>query len=177
MLFEKYGLQFRSVQTEDAAFIHGLRTNEKLARHLSKTSAEIADQEKWIGEYEEREKIGMEYYFVCENKGEKMGLNRVYEIKEDSFEIGSWIFKEHIEEAIPILGDLTIRAFGFSVLKSVKKHCTFNVKKQNLKVLRYHKMFNPEIVAEDEENYYFKLSEENFIKQKDKLLKILGHDK
>ncbi len=175
MEFKKYGLLFSSVKVEDAPFIYELRTNEKLGLHLSATSIKIEDQEKWIRGYEEREKLAQEFYFLCHNGLDKFGLNRVYDLKSDSFEIGSWIFKPHLDEAIPILGDLAVRDFGFSILTSKNKYCTFNVKKKNLKVLRYHKMFKPETVNEDEENWYFKLSEENFNSQKNKLLKILGH--
>jgi hypothetical protein len=176
MDFEKYGLTFSSVKVEDATFIYELRTNEKLALYLSATSAKIEDQENWIRGYEEREKKGLEFYFLCHQENDKYGLNRIYDLTNETFEIGSWIFKEHLNESIPILGDLAVRSFGYSILTSEKKYCTFNVRKKNVKVLRYHKMFKPEIVSEDEENFFFKLSEENFNIQKQKLLKILGYD-
>jgi hypothetical protein len=71
----------------------------------------------------------------------------------------------------PILGDLAIRDYGFEVLKF--RNCHFEVRKENLTVVRYHRNFAPELTGEDDLNYYFKLSYENYLIQRTKLLKFL----
>ncbi len=172
--FEKYNMLFRSVSVEDAAFILLLRTDEKLSRFLSKTNPDIKEQENWIRLYETREKEGLEYYFISTSlDGEKYGLNRIYNIRPDSFEIGSWLYKSGLNVYIPILGDLAVRSFAFDLLNA--EYCTFEVRKLNSSVLNYHKRFNPEIVGEDELNFYFKLSKDNFLNYKSKLLKTIGY--
>jgi hypothetical protein len=52
----------------------------------------------------------------------------------------------------------------------------FNVRKTNKTVLRYHLAFNPDKIGEDEQNFFFRLTQENFTIQKNKLLKIIGYD-
>jgi hypothetical protein len=174
MRFTKYGQLFRTVNIEDAEFIFELRTNQALGKYLSKTNGTVLDQQNWINEYKKREEAKQEFYFLSYSEnGEKYGLNRVYEITENKFEIGSWLYKTGLEERIPILGDLAIRDFGFDFLSADTKFCTFNVNKQNKKVLRYHKLFNPTLVKEDAENFYFELSLEKYNSQKQKLINIL----
>ncbi len=178
MNFKKYNLFFRTVEMQDAEFIYTLRTNKALSQYLNKVSGNLEDQKKWITAYKQREMSGEEYYFVSYNAdGEKFGLNRIYNLLNNSFEIGSWIYKKTADDAIPILGDLAVRDFGFNLLNRKFSFCTFKVSKNNLKVLKYHKMFGPVLIKEDDEEYHFKLSGENFEKQKNRLLKILNDGK
>lgn len=172
----KYGLTFRLVDDLDAEFILKLRTDEKKSKYLSLTTSELDSQKIWIRAYKEREKRGEEYYIICTcpNKGLRYGVNRIYNITPKGFEIGSWLFDSGLEIYIPIVGDLEARSFAFEFLKS--DFCVFNVRKNNKNVLRYHIGFKPEIISEDEENIYFKLSRELFFKHKNTLLKILGYE-
>jgi RimJ/RimL family protein N-acetyltransferase len=174
MHFEKYGFTFRLVELEDAAFIVDLRSNEKLSRFLSKTSHQVTDQENWIKKYKTREGLSQEFYFVTiDEDGRKIGLGRIYNMlhPESSFEIGSWLYMPEASMRAPILGDLAIRDYGFEVLKF--RNCHFEVRKENLTVVRYHRNFAPELTGEDDLNYYFKLSYENYLIQRTKLLKFL----
>ena len=171
----KYGLYVRLVDTSDAAFILGLRQDERLSRYLSKTDASLAQQVDWIERYKERERKGEEYYFVyTDETGNRFGVNRLYNFDADSFEAGSWLFLQGLQTHIPILGDLAARDFGFEDLGY--SSCRFEVMKGNRSVIRYHEGFHPDRVGEDERAYYFALSRTAYTVHRDKLLKIFLHE-
>jgi RimJ/RimL family protein N-acetyltransferase len=172
--FHKYGFIFRTVEEDDAEFILELRTNEKLAKHLSPTAASVETQKEWIISYKKREDSGMEAYFIATNNtGERFGVNRLYNFDESSYEIGSWLYKQGLDLSVPILGDLSVRDYAFEFLGY--DACRFEVRKANLAVVKYHLAFRPEKVFEDELNYYFRLDYEAYKKHRDKLLKILNY--
>ena len=170
----KFGLFFRTVEESDAEFIVSLRTDPKLSRHLSHTENNLQSQKDWIARYKEREKQGEEYYFIFENEsGEKLGVNRLYNFSEDSFELGSWLFKSNNNGMFPVLADIIARDFGFEKLGF--SYCVFEVRKENKSVIKYHLRYNPSVTGEDELNKYFKLHHSDFKKEKDKILKVLGY--
>jgi len=173
---KKYGLLFRLVEISDAEFILDLRIDDKLSLHLSETSQSIDDQKNWIIDYKKREFKNEEFYLICcsEDNKTKYGVNRIYNIKDKSFEIGSWLFRSNIGNSTAIISDLFFRTFFFQKTSCVK--CVFEVRKKNKNVLKYHKMFAPKIVSEDEDNFYFSLHRENFIKHKNRLIKLLGYE-
>jgi hypothetical protein len=173
----KYGLLFRFVEITDAEFILSLRTDDKLSLYLNKTSQNIQDQINWINDYKKREVNKEEFYVICCSPDNeiKFGVNRIYNIKNNSFEIGSWLFRSNIGNSIAIVSDLFCRSFFFNQTNFTK--CVFEVRRKNKKVLKYHKMFSPRIISEDENNFYFELDKDNFIKHKNKLIKLLGYDK
>jgi RimJ/RimL family protein N-acetyltransferase len=162
------------VEEEDAGFIVELRTDPNLSRFLSPTNPNIEEQKAWIAKYKLREEQGEEYYFLCLNEdGEKLGLNRLYNFEKDCFEIGSWLYKPGLPMSMAVLGDLTIRDYGFENLGF--DQCKFEVRKANLSVVKYHLAFKPEKVGESELDYYFRLSYDRYKIHRDKLLKILNH--
>lgn len=167
--FKKFGLSFRTVMENDAAFILHLRNDTKLSKHINYVSSSLELQINWIKEYKKKEQEGKEFYFLTEdNSGNSLGLNRIYNFKDDSFEIGSWIFNRNLEISIPILSDLAVRDYGFEVLNF--NNCHFNVNKENKPVLKYHKMFNPVLLYETEKDYYFTLNYTCYKKTRDKLI-------
>ncbi len=174
---EKYDCTFRLVEEEDAEFIISLRTDKKLSKYINPTSNKIEDQIDWIRKYKERETQGKDFYFICSNTEtkKKLGLNRIYNIEKDTFEIGSWLYRYDIASIKPVLGDLVIRSLAFEEL-GLKK-CKIEVRKQNKPVLNYSKSFNPIPTGESSLNYYFELDYLNFKERRDKLLKIFGYDK
>ena len=62
--YEKYGLQLRFVNEDDAEFIIKLRTDPKLGKFIHSTSSDIEEQKKWIRAYKKREQAGTDYYFI-----------------------------------------------------------------------------------------------------------------
>jgi RimJ/RimL family protein N-acetyltransferase len=172
--FEKYGLKFRTVDATDAEFIIELRSDPALSKFLSPTKPDLNQQKNWIEKYKEREARNEEAYFISiGDNGERLGLNRLYHYEEDSFTVGSWLYKRGLEMSIPILGDFAAREYGFEALGF--SYCKFDVRKANQQVLKYHLGFKPERLYETELDYFFKLSYNNYRMQRDKLLKILNY--
>ena len=95
----KFGCYFRFVENEDAEFIVKLRNDSKLSRYLSKTSASGLDQKEWINNYKIRENLGQEYYIMCIDiiTKQRLGVNRIYNINDKDFEIGSWLFEKNAD--------------------------------------------------------------------------------
>ena len=172
---EKYGCYYRLVEIKDAEFIMSLRTNEKLSRYINETNNKLKDQSDWLKDYKLRERRGVDFYLMCldSNQVDKLGLIRIYNIEGDTFEIGSWLFSPAAGHQKSVLGDLFCRSMAFEKLGFTK--CKIEVRKKNKHVLRYTKSFNPKLVGEDEWNCYFELEYEDFKKQRDKLLTILGY--
>jgi len=172
--FSKYGQYFRLVEEEDYQFIFLLRLDEKLGRHLSKTREDPDSQRIWIREYKLRERSGDEFYFISLDPvtGERLGVFRLYNFNYDAFGTGSWLYKPGLRNQ-PILGNITGKEIGFDLLQYDK--CRFDVRKENVTILAYHRLFNPTQVDEDDLNIYFELLKDNFEKTKIKILKLFGN--
>ncbi|WP_243348772.1 GNAT family N-acetyltransferase [Parabacteroides sp. FAFU027] len=170
----KNGIIQRLVDESDAEFILSLRLDSRLSRYLSKTENDLQKQIDWIREYKKRESEKLEFYFITvDEEGNRYGVNRIYNFKNDSFEVGSWLFAPSTPNGVSIISDLNVREFGFEAFGF--NCCRFEVRKNNLSVLTYHKRFNPDLVAEDDLNYYFRLTKEQFQLFKNKLLRIYGN--
>lgn len=172
--FKLRNFKVRLVEEADASFIVALRTDSLLSKHLHATSTDIELQKEWIKAYKKREEDKKEYYFISETyNNERLGLNRLYNFANDTFELGSWIFKKGIDESIPILADIKVRDFAYDELGFAK--CRFEVRKENKVVVRYHQLYKPTLVEEDEANFYFELTNDTYKSNKDKILKIFGY--
>ncbi|RWY57318.1 GNAT family N-acetyltransferase [Mucilaginibacter gilvus] len=163
----KYGLVFRLVEESDAAFILSLRTDEGRAKHLSATDNNLQKQIDWIRNYKEREKAGIDYYVLFEDdKQQPLGVFRLYDIKDKSFTSGSWLIKPGCNEFVGLKSDLFIGFLAHEMLHL--DDCFFDVRKNNKKVLRYHKRF-AKLIGEDELNVYFVMDRAAY-EQKSKFL-------
>ncbi|PWK79860.1 acetyltransferase (GNAT) family protein [Mucilaginibacter oryzae] len=151
----QYGLIFRLVEERDAEFILSLRTDPKLARHLSATENDLPKQQAWIRTYKQREALGQEYYFLFENEDhEPQGLVRLYDFDGKTYTSGSWLIKPGADEFAAIKADLFSASFAMNELGF--ERCVFDVRKANKKVLRFHLMF-ASVTGEDELNVYLAL--------------------
>ena len=168
-------MSYRLVEEEDYEFIFFLRTDKQLGRYLSKTGENPESQRLWIREYKLRERSGDEFYFICLDPGnnERLGVFRLYNFSDDTFETGSWLFKPGLKTQ-PIIGNIVGKEIGFDFLKYEK--CNFDVRKKNTTILGYHKLFNPVLSHEDDLNFYFELSKTNFNNTKLKLLRLFGYE-
>lgn len=173
--YSKYGCLLRLVDQSDAEFIHNLRKDPFLSRFLSSVSGDINDQKNWISGYKIREESGEEFYFICidPETGSRLGLNRIYNFRDNIFELGSWIYTPQADISKSILGDIITREFAYDILQF--DICTFKVRKENRSVIRYHKEYLPDLKGEDNQNMYFKLSKASFNQHKEKYLKICGY--
>jgi RimJ/RimL family protein N-acetyltransferase len=144
----------RFVEIDDAEFIYNIRQNKKKSAYLSQIDSSVESQKIWIKNYKQKEFDKKEFYFMIESKSnEKLGLVRVYDLKETSFCWGSWIIKDDAPLSTAIESALQIYEFGFYTLGY--KNCHFDVRKDNKKVIKFHKKFGAKIISEDKLNYFF----------------------
>lgn len=171
-IIEKYGLKARFVVESDAEFIVDIRTDESLSKYIHTTDNDIQKQKEWIRAYKQREAKGSEYYFIFYVDDIPYGVERIYNIKEDSYEHGSLVFKKESPFGASIKADIITREVGFDVLR--KKINLFDVSKGNNGVISYHLRYKPEVIGEDEESYHYSLSKENFEKYKKVYMKLFN---
>ena len=175
MPYIKYGCLFRLVDLSDAEFIYVLRTDAVLSRFVSPVSGDVFFQEQWIIDYKKREDEGKEFYIISldPETGSRQGVNRLYNFRGSVFELGSWLYLPQADISKSILGDISTREIAFDTLDF--DICTFEVRKTNKSVIRYHQGYSPELTSEDEQNFYFRLSKETFNLHKNKFLNICGY--
>ena len=161
----------RLVEEEDSEFILNLRTNELKQKYISSTKNSLAEQVTWIKNYKSREKIGDEMYFIAiDENDEKFGLYRIYKINTGLPEIGSWVSKPGYKKFTnSILLDVMIKDYVFVKLNFVRLQ--FEVRKENISVNNYHKLFGPQKIGEDELNNYYILERTTFENNVGKILK------
>lgn len=171
MILKKYDIILQTVEEEDAELIIEFRTNEIKSRFISKTNTSIANQKQWIKNYKEREKSNQEYYFIgIDENNEKFATYRIYDLEKNLCEIGSWVSKPNYSNSInSIKVDIIMKEFAFENLgfEQVK----FEVRKENFSVIKYHKLFEPVLIKETNENIYFILKKESFYKNRNRIFK------
>ncbi len=161
-------LGLRFVEQEDAEFILDLRM--KKGKYLSATSNDVYKQKIWIEEYKKREKENSEFYFIIFDKlkEERVGVVRLYNFIDDSFEWGSWIIKEGASQYSALESALLIYEYAFFQKKFNQSH--FEVRKENLKVISFHEKFGAKKIKESEIDNYYIYSLENYLEFRKKYL-------
>jgi len=166
-------IALRTAEITDAEFILQLRTQSDKTQFLSQVENNLAKQHAWLQAYKHKELNGEEYYFVIESKtGEELGLVRVYDLQTDSFCWGSWLIKDGAPQSTAIESALLIYEFGFGQLAYKKAH--FDVRKGNDRVIAFHQRFGARIVNEDDLNYYFNYTLEDYLMIKKKYRRYLN---
>ena len=151
----------RTVELNDADFIYEMRQDQPKTKYLSNISGTFEDQKNWINNYQHREKEKKEFYFIIESKeGNKLGLARMYDFKKQSFCWGSWLIKDNAPKSTAIESALQIYEFGFHELGFNQSH--FDVRKGNDKVIAFHKRFGAKIVRENDLDYFFIYSKDDY---------------
>jgi hypothetical protein len=166
---ERYGLQVRLVEENDAEFIVSLRTDPRLSRHIHDTSPDIEQQKQWIRNYKLREEQGLDYYFIFSINNQPQGLARIYDITEDTFTQGSWVFSPNAVLGASVLGNIISCEIGFEFLE---KKIEYSDARRDNNTHRYVQSFNPEIINTDELNIYYKILPEGFNQGKKKHINI-----
>lgn len=173
MIIEGKNIQFRLVEETDANFILMLRLDESKSKFISKVDHDIQKQIEWIREYKTRENNKTEYYFIIEDKnGERHGCVRLYDFRGDSFCWGSWILRNGSPSYMAIESALLVYEYAFFSLCFKKSH--FDVRKGNDKVIAFHTRFGAKIVNEDQLDFYFIFTKEDYKKTKIKYIKYLA---
>lgn len=151
-------IYFREVEMKDAEFILALRTDPVKNRFLSKTSNNIESQRDYISNYK---KSKVDYYFIISNwNDEPIGTIRIYDTNEKSFCWGSWILKSDVSSTAALESSLLLYDFAFYSLHFKNSH--FDVRKENTKVINFHKRFGAVIIKEDSLDYFFSYSIEKY---------------
>jgi HEPN domain-containing protein/RimJ/RimL family protein N-acetyltransferase len=172
VIIQGKSIKLRLIEIKDAEFILSLRLDSNLNKHLSSVNNDLNAQIDWIKKYKEREIEKEEYYFIIESlSGEPYGTVRLYDFRDNSFCWGSWIIKPNSPSIVSIQSTLLVYQFAFYTLHFEKSH--FDVRKENLKVIDFHKRMGGKIVSEDELNYYFEYLKEDYEKAREKYKKFL----
>jgi len=166
---ERYGLQARLVEEKDAEFIVSLRTNPRLSKHIHSTSSDVEQQKQWIRNYKLREAQGLDYYFLFSIDNQPQGLARIYDITEDTFTQGSWIFSPDAVLGASVLGNIISSEIGFEFLD---KKIEYSDARKDNNTHRYVKSFHPEIINTDAENIYYRILPEGFNQGKKKHINL-----
>lgn len=160
-------INMRLINEDDAEFVLKLRLDGNYNKFLSSVNADVSSQKTWIRKYKEDEVNNKQFYFIIERKdGTPCGTVRIYDIKNDSFCWGSWILNEDKTRYSAIESAVMIYNFGFNSLKFNKSH--FEVIKDNIRVVNFHKKFGAVVVGEDSNNYYFEITKDAVEKSKEK---------
>jgi len=169
---DRYGLHVRLVNEDDAEFILSLRTDTRLSQFISATNSDIEKQRIWTRNYKTRERMGTDYYFMFEKPiGNRLGVSRIYEIKLETFQTGSWIFKKDAPFGSAFLGDIICHEIAFELFPdAVNLH---DIKKANFGVNKYADEFHPQFIFETEKTRYYINRKDNYLHYKDLYLKKL----
>ena len=163
-------VNLREVTLDDAAFILELRTNDKKSRFLHKTENNLQKQIDYLTHYLT---LDDEWYFIIENKKhDPLGTIRIYDVHYPRFTGGSWIMKEGATPQESFEGDLLLKRYAYEVLDF--EESIFDVRKENVKVVRYHKICGAQIINETELDYIFRSDRDSYLKVKEKLFFMLG---
>jgi hypothetical protein len=169
---ERYGLHVRFVEESDAEFIIKLRTDPNLSKYIHETNPDIELQRTWIRNYKTRQHKGEDFYFMFEKPlGTRLGVCRIYDIKEDSYTIGSWVFSTQAPVGSAILADIIIREIAYKYFP--EKNNLIDVKIANINVNRYAKSLRSELLYKDEQTNYYTCKRENFEKSKQIYIRML----
>ncbi|HIF9399490.1 TPA: GNAT family N-acetyltransferase [Photobacterium damselae] len=165
----------RLVQPSDAEFIYNLRINDNLNKYLSSVSGGVENQRQWIEKYKEKEQNDEEFYFIIYRKEtqEAIGTVRLYDFIKDknSFCWGSWILNEDKTRYSALESALLVYELAFKKLDFEQSH--FDVRKNNIKVIGFHKKFGAVKVDENELDYFFIYKKSDYLEYSKKLTRFL----
>lgn len=154
-------IDFRLVEPDDAAFILELRLDLRASRFLSPTPPGLDGQRQWLAAYKERERQGLEYYYIIESKQRvPCGTMRLYDFREDSFMWGSWIIRPGSPARVSVESLLVMYRHGFEDLGFPESR--FEVRKDNARVVAFHHRFGAKLLGEDDRTYFFGFSRTDF---------------
>lgn len=168
-------IYFRLVETGDAAFINELRVDKQYNQYLSQVDDDLSKQEAWISAYKKREKAGEEFYYIIHRNIDSLpiGTVRIYDFigDKDSFCWGSWILNENKTRYAALESALLVYDFAFGELGF--KRCHMDIRKQNIKVIDFHKKFGVKIVGETSEDYVGHYFPEDYSLIKEDIKKVI----
>jgi RimJ/RimL family protein N-acetyltransferase len=165
-------ISFRLANVSDAEFILNLRLNAQKNRYLSPVNNSLDSQKAWLKSYKKRERAGNEFYYIIQDRdNDNLGVVRIYDFKNDSFCWGSWILCDHAPSYAAIESALLIYEIAFYELGFSNSH--FDVRKDNNRVLNFHKKFGASPIRDDGLNCYLTISKKTYEKTRQRYRKFL----
>jgi len=157
-------VRLRLVTERDAPFIFRLRTDPDLNAHLSSSSNELERQAEWIRQYESRHSRNEEHYFIVESDRESVGTIRMYDyrLSDCSFCWGSWIVQRGVRPSCALASVLHLYDMGFRAAGFLSAR--FDVRKDNLSVLSFHRRVGAQEVSHDGPDVHFRVEREAYEK-------------
>lgn len=162
-------LVFCDAKETDAEFIISLRTDSRIAKHLSATSSEVEKQIDWLKHY--ATKVDQAYFIIENSAAEQLGTVRLYDQQGDSFCWGSWILKEGAPQSAAIESALMIYSYAIDHLGFKQAH--FDVRKGNENVWCFHERFGAKRVGETEQDYLYQIGKEAIFLSRQRYRKYL----
>ena len=151
-------IDLRPAQPSDAEFVLKLRLDPALNTHLTATAPALEPQREWI---RRAAADPDQYYFIIEDRqGAAVGTVRIYDLRPDSFCWGSWILQSGAPRKAAIESALLVYEFGFYRLGF--GNCHFDVRKQNTRVVEFHRRFGARIVGETPDDHLFQFSKADY---------------
>jgi RimJ/RimL family protein N-acetyltransferase len=171
-------IYFRLANISDAKFIHSLRIDQKYNQHLSFVDDDISKQEHWLEEYKKREVQNQEYYFIIQRNSDNIpiGTVRIYDFlkNENSFCWGSWILNENKTRYSALECALLIYDFAFFELGYTR--CHMDIRKENMKVIEFHRKFGVNIIGETEKDLLGHYYVDDYLKVRDDINKVIENN-
>ena len=171
----KYGLFARLVEVKDAQFIVNLRSSEH-AKFMNTVPNDVARQEQWIMDYKQREKQGLDYYFIFYKDDKPIGLYRIYDIRGKLFSSGSWVFTNDSPLGAAFVAQVICREIAFEQLGLEYEEVATAVHVDNTNVLRFNLYMGMKDIGREmtEKGEYISLglSKEDFEKYKNRAIRM-----
>lgn len=174
MNFTSNTIFFRLVEIGDANFILSLRSDPRYNKHLSITDHNVENQKKWIKLYKERELKKEEYYFIVHRNSDSLpiGTVRLYDFinEKKSFCWGSWILNEN--KTMYAALECAILIYDFAFLELDFSRCHMDIRKENFKVIEFHKKFGVKIIGETKQDLLGHYYKEDYLNIRQRIIKV-----
>jgi RimJ/RimL family protein N-acetyltransferase len=168
-------IRMKLASPHHATFIHRLRVDPTMNRHLSQVTGGVEGQARFLERYASLEAMGSEYYFVIINRktDELCGTVRLYDIRPASFCRSSWILATGRPRLATVESAFFLYDFGFGCLGFPTSH--FDVRKENTGVIAIHERMGVRRTGEDDAKIYFELTRETLERQLPDMTKLSGY--
>ncbi len=147
---EKYGLTYRFVNENDASFIVELRTDPIKSRYIGSTDGSVDKQKEWIRQYKEREHEGVDYYFIFFWGTIPAGVTRIYNIEDNHYIHGSWVFANNVPPFCSLAAAVIAREIAYDTLELEEEIDTSGIHEDNQGVLQVSRMMGVYFYGERE---------------------------
>ncbi len=144
------------VNIGDAEFIHKLRTDVEKSRYLNPTLGTVDDQRRYIAQIQKDD--SQAYYKIVVHGAQRVGVLRIYDIRQESFSWGSWIVQDDRPKYTALESAFAVYAIGFDYMKF--ESCHFEVRRENLKVCAFHEKLGAEMYEESENDIFYNFSKQ-----------------